>query len=49
MKCYRKNGSDILGVADCDDPAHPSMKCYRKKGSDKAKAKTTRKGKRNPQ
>mgnify|MGYP001125707565 CR=1 FL=1 len=34
MKCYRKNGSDVLWVQVLTGEVVPSMKCYRKNGSD---------------
>ena len=34
MKCYRKNGSDVIEAGHCAATAPPSMKCYRKNGSD---------------
>ena len=34
MKCYRKNGSDKMGLDALEVGHQPSMKCYRKNGSD---------------
>ena len=34
MKCYRKNGSDVIMQAGDAQVLAPSMKCYRKNGSD---------------
>ena len=34
MKCYRKNGSDVMFALEAVHQLPPSMKCYRKNGSD---------------
>ena len=36
MKCYRKNGSDLLLDHEPCGIQSPSMKCYRKNGSDRS-------------
>ena len=35
MKCYRKNGSDVMFALEAVHQLPPSMKCYRKNGSDR--------------